>query len=188
MKRIALWLSASVLISGCNLYQSQGTTPATASGNTMGNTAESACGPTAGSGQPEGRGGSGSFPDLESLLAFREQVCQLSEQERMALRDQYRRAETDENVMSQLMLATCRPDQTPGLLANSLVLARNIEETPRGFDALLQLLSAESRSYALLEQRLRDTEQRLENTIEGIRAIEAEMGKGVDTSREAPDE
>ncbi len=116
------------------------------------------------------------FATLESLVIFRHQACQQSEEERDQLLSTYREKTTDEAVLGTLMLATCAPDQTPGLLANSLLEARSLDQPPPGFAAFLDLLAAEAKSYSLLERRLRQTQQKLDDMIEGIRAIEAEMG------------
>lgn len=120
------------------------------------------------------------FHNLESLVTFRHQACQLTVEERDRLLSAYREMTSDEAVLGALMLATCEPDQTPGLLANSLVAARNIERPPPGFPAFLELLAAEAKSYALLERRLRNTQKKLDDMIDGIRAIEAEMGQPTD--------
>lgn len=123
------------------------------------------------------------FPDLESLVTFRQKTCQRPAQERDRMLSAYREATSDEALLKTLMLATCEPDQTPGLLANSLVEARDLQHPPPGFSAFLDLLAAEAKSYSLLDRRLRETRKRLEDMIEGIRTIEAEMGESGETSR-----
>ncbi len=123
------------------------------------------------------------FPSLESLVTFRQQACQRPEEERDRMLRDYREKTTDESVLRTLMLATCAPERTPGLLANSLVEARSLERSPPGFPAFLDLLAAEVQAYSLLERRLRQTQQKLEDMIEGIRAIEAEMGLPADAER-----
>lgn len=117
------------------------------------------------------------FHNLESLVTFRHEGCQLPVEERNQLLEAYREMSSDEAVLGALMLATCEPDRTPGLLANSLVEARSLQDPPPGFPAFLELLEAEAKSYSLLERRLRQTQQKLDDMIQGIRAIEAEMGQ-----------
>ncbi len=56
----------------------------------------------------------------------------------------------------------------------------SIERPPPGFPAFLELLAAEAKSYALLERRLKNTQKKLDDMIDGIRAIEAEMGESTD--------
>lgn len=119
----------------------------------------------------------GEFQSLEALLDFRSQACARSGEEREALLQRFRNDDSPEATMGSLMLATCEPDQTPGLLANSLLAARELEDTPAGFDDLLDLLSAQARAYALVEKQLRRTRRQLDDMVEGIRNIEAEMGE-----------
>lgn len=123
------------------------------------------------------------FPSLESMVTFRQKACQRPEEERDRMLRDYRDKASDESVLRTLMLATCAPEKTPGLLANSLVEARSLERSPPGFSAFLDLLAAEAQAYSLLERRLRQTQQKLEDMIEGIRTIEAEMGLPTDAER-----
>lgn len=116
------------------------------------------------------------FPNLESLVVYRRNACRLPEADRTDLLQEYQANESPTGIMATLMLASCTPDKTPGLLANSLTAARKLSQAPPGFEALLDLLSAQLRSYSLVEDRLRATETKLERVISGIRKIETEMG------------
>lgn len=117
------------------------------------------------------------FSELESLLVYRERACQLAEDSREQLLRGYQELETPTAVMATLMLASCAPDKTPGLLANSLVAARELDNATPGFKGLLNLLEAQLRSYSLIETELKKTRGRLEEMINGLRQIEAEMGQ-----------
>lgn len=127
--------------------------------------------------RPVGKSEEGVFSELESLLVYRERACRLSEGSRDELLRGYRELETPTAVMATLMLASCAPDKTPGLLANSLVEARRLENNTPGFDGLLSLLEAQLRSYSLIETELKKTRSRLDEMINGLREIEAEMGQ-----------
>jgi hypothetical protein len=118
------------------------------------------------------------FPDLHSLLAYRRSACTLTDREQEGLLKELQVEDSDSSVLAILMLASCAPDQTPGLLANYLVKARAIETGPPGFAEMVALVGAQLRSYSLVERRLREVEARLERMITGIREIEAEMGGG----------
>lgn len=110
---------------------------------------------------------------LSSLLIFRQQVCALPDQNRGQL------LEGDTNypaAITQLMVASCAPEKNPERFSRAVANAWEQRESPPGFFAFLELLEAQLRSYSLLEQRLRTTEQQLEEVIEGIRVIETEMG------------
>lgn len=118
------------------------------------------------------------FTSVQSMLAYRSGVCALPEQQQASLLQEFRVERSDRATLGILMLASCSPDQTPGLLANHLVKAGAIEHAPPGLHELLALMGAQLRSYALVERRLRDTEHRLERMITGLREIEAQMGGG----------
>lgn len=118
------------------------------------------------------------FPNLDSLLSYRRDLCALSGQDQdLVLRESQAEGSDRANLIT-LMLASCAPDQTPGLLANYLAKANDMEYGPAGLEHLVALMTAQLRSYALVERRLRDTENRLERMITGLREIEAEMGGG----------
>lgn len=120
-----------------------------------------------------------------ALLGFRRVQCARPKEERDALIQDYLEQSSRQAVMRTLMLASCAPDQTPGLLANALVQAREMEPHSKNVAALLDLLAAQAESYALLERRLHSTQKKLDDMIRGIRAIEAEMGEaseGAETS------
>lgn len=115
-----------------------------------------------------------------ALLGFRRVQCARPKEERDALIQDYLEQSSRQAVMRTLMLASCAPDQTPGLLANALVQAREMEPHSKNVAALLDLLAAQAESYALLERRLNSTQEKLDDMIRGIRAIEAEMGEAPD--------
>lgn len=125
--------------------------------------------------------------EAQALLGYRRVQCARPKEERDALLQGYLEQSSKQAVMRTLMLASCAPDQTPGLLANALVKARNMEPHPEDVAALLDLLAAQAESYALLERRLNSTQKKLDDMIQGIRAIEAEMGE-TSNGMEAPTE
>ncbi len=121
------------------------------------------------------------FTNLADLLEFRQRVC-LSPPDDTGLVSKQPSALSQNEMFGQLMLATCAPDHTPGRLANLLVEAQTLQSLPPGFQALVDLLSDQYGAYRLLEVRLQKTraelnanEEQLEKTIEGIRAIDAQM-------------
>lgn len=121
------------------------------------------------------------FTNLADLLEFRQRVC-LASPDSNELASKEPSAMSQDEMFAQLMLATCAPDRTPGRLANLLVEAQTLQSLPPGFQALVDLLSDQYGAYRLLEVRLQKTrdalsanEEQLERTIEGIRAIDAQM-------------
>ncbi len=123
--------------------------------------------------------------EANALLGFRRVQCARPKEERDSLVQGYLEQSSRHAVMRALMLATCAPDQTPGLLANALVKARDMEPHSKDVAALLDLLAAQAESYSLLERRLNATQEKLDEMIQGIRAIEAEMGEN-SNGMEAP--
>lgn len=78
------------------------------------------------------------------------------------------------NQLKALMLATCRPARTPGLLKSLLVtIAR--QEWPPEYSALFALLENEYAAYAMLEGKYRQLEERHQKTIDGIGQIERSL-------------
>lgn len=122
------------------------------------------------------------FYRLSDLLEFRQRVC-LSPPEDSAGSVSGDLSELSQDEMfAQLMIATCAPERTPGRLANLLREAQTLDSLPPGFQALVDLLSDHYGAYRMLEDRLQKsraelkaTEAQLEKTIEGIRAIDAQM-------------
>lgn len=121
------------------------------------------------------------FTNLADLLEFRQRVCLAPPDNPEFISKEP--AELSQNeLFAQLMIATCALDRTPGRLANLLVEAQTLRSLPPGFQALVDLLSDQYGAYRMLEVRLQETraalsanEERLEKTIEGIRAIDAQM-------------
>jgi hypothetical protein len=113
---------------------------------------------------------------LSNLLIFRQQVCALPKPDRRQLLQEGGDDGSYPVAITRLMAASCVPEENPELLASAVADAWEQRESPPGFFAFLELLEAQLRSYSLLEERLRTTEQQLEEVIEGIRVIETEMG------------
>lgn len=76
--------------------------------------------------------------------------------------------------LKALMLATCRPARTPGLL-NELLSSVTRYDWPPEYSALFSLLEDEYSAYALLEEKYRQLEERHQKTIDGIGHIEQSL-------------
>lgn len=81
---------------------------------------------------------------------------------------------TAEERMERLLLATCHPESTPGLLREALAGFDSLAAT-ESEQALVNLLRDHARSYRLLEEKNARLAAQLEATINGIRDIETEM-------------
>lgn len=116
------------------------------------------------------------FEDLGRLMVFRQSVCAEAESDRAQAVQPHRDNYPQSALLIDLVLASCEPNQTPGLFAEAVRAARDAPEAPPGFFAFLDLLQTQHSAYMRLDDRRRATEERLEAIVEGIRAIEAEMG------------
>jgi len=127
---------------------------------------------------PEQRAAVAAGPDsgVEAWLVRRQQLCDLPvEGQRDRLRTLAAVAGDPRWDLELVLLASCRPDQTPGILREALArLASDPAWTP-GQLALVALIRDSVRSYAVLESRIADLSSELEATIDGIRAIETDI-------------
>jgi len=123
-------------------------------------------------------------PAAEKWLENRLFLCQLSTAERREQLDQLaaNAATADrEAKFARLLLATCEPDLTPGLLREALSSVGDTQGWTAAEQALVQLVADLSRSYRILEEKNRQLADQLETTIRGIRAIETELD-GMETN------
>lgn len=137
-----------------------------------------------------------SLVPVAQLLAARQVLCRLPTVERDGRLRLYRRffiekegdeaglqSETGAAVSQQthlfyaLMLATCEPHRTPGLMSEMLSAADATGGWPEEHEALLDLLMAERDAYTALNDEYRELLQQHEKTIQGIKNIEAEIDK-----------
>lgn len=113
-------------------------------------------------------------PDVADWLARRSELCVLdTEDQRIQLRQPP--AETEAGRLEQVLLASCQPEYTPGLLREALSALSPDQYTDQAVQDLLQLLQDHARSYRILEERNAQLAAQLEATIDGIRQIEADM-------------
>jgi hypothetical protein len=77
--------------------------------------------------------------------------------------------------LKALMLASCNPARTPGLLNNFLSTITRYTDWPPEYTALFDLLESEYQAYALLEEKYRELETRHQKTIDGIGNIEKSL-------------
>lgn len=110
--------------------------------------------------------------EAATWLLKRQQLCRLDTDERR-LRLRELTGDSDDHRRDQLLLASCEPERTPGLLREALQAIP--EQTEPSLQALLEMIHDHSRSYRVLEEQNAQLTTQLERTIEGIRRIEADM-------------
>jgi hypothetical protein len=72
----------------------------------------------------------------------------------------------------QLLLASCRPDMTPGLLREALVGTSALPDLAASERQLIEMIRDFDRGHRALEQQNAYLKNNLTRTIDGIRAIE----------------
>lgn len=117
------------------------------------------------------------FPALEHLLVYRQRVCAMPAERREQFSRSYPSDGDSTGVKAELMLASCDPGGDLERLHRALSQARDLEKTSPGFEALLELMAAQTDAHRQLQRRLEDQQARMEELVEGIRQIEMEMGQ-----------
>src|SRR5690606_38805653 len=77
--------------------------------------------------------------------------------------------------LKALMLASCKPARTPGLLNNFLNSVEQYDHWPPEYSGLFALLRSEQQAYALLEEKYRELQTLHQETIDGIGNIEQSL-------------
>ncbi|MFZ5654191.1 MAG: hypothetical protein ACOY42_07325 [Pseudomonadota bacterium] len=118
-------------------------------------------------------------PGVEHWLAERERLCRLSPD---AQKSEFKRldgngdAATRHARMAKMILASCQPALTPGLLRQSLGEASRIADLSAAERRLIDLIRAFDESNRILETRNQHLKSELEKTVDGIREIETDIG------------
>ncbi|MAT52554.1 MAG: hypothetical protein CMK32_15355 [Porticoccaceae bacterium] len=116
--------------------------------------------------------------DVSAWLNQRQQLCALApEEQRLRLEALANREGTqlEGDRLERVLLASCRPDLTPGILREALSALQPGSDWTSAQHALVALLWDTARSYQVLETRNTELKNELEKTIDGIRKIEADM-------------
>lgn len=116
---------------------------------------------------------------IERQLATRHALCQLPiEEQRSQLKalaeDSERKSGQD--ALRRLLLASCHPDLTPGILREALSDIYASEGQTESELYLVQIIKDMDQSNRILEEKNRQLRNDLEKTIEGIRDIESDIG------------
>lgn len=114
---------------------------------------------------------------IVDLLMSRELLCALPEVQRSELIRQNPNSANHNQLFERLLLATCEPDKTPGVLSNALIQLHASGELTEAERAFLALIAAQSRTYNHLFDSYQAVKQELEKTIRGIQEIESDMGQ-----------
>ncbi|HLS99469.1 MAG: hypothetical protein WDA10_08925 [Porticoccaceae bacterium] len=114
--------------------------------------------------------------DADHHLLARERLCALPRgEQRLRLMELSTPGRDRGERFSRLLLASCNPEATPGLLRQALGALGDGADFSPGERALVALIRDQARSYRVLEERNAELAARLAETIDGIRDIEADM-------------
>lgn len=116
-------------------------------------------------------------PMGDRWLARRDALCSLpAGEQRAALRrlGQSKAALSRTQQFEQLLLASCRPDMTPGLLREALAGTSALPDLVDSERRLIQMIKDFDLSHRALEQKNAQLKSDLTKTIDGIRDIEDE--------------
>lgn len=111
---------------------------------------------------------------LDKWLLTRQRLCTMpSDEQRIQL--QALATVRGEQSIERVFLASCNPEQTPGLLREALSNLDPQDDWSSGQYALLAMIQDHARSYRILEEKNTQLAKQLETTINGIREIETDM-------------
>lgn len=83
----------------------------------------------------------------------------------------------DEDLLNQLLVASCSPATTPGVLNQLLADLTSAGTWPEAYAAFFDLLISGQRAYAAVEKVYLDLKQEHEKTIQGLSEIETQIEK-----------
>ncbi len=83
--------------------------------------------------------------------------------------------QTREDTLDLLMMTTCRPASTPGLLSEVLQSLTKLGPWPEEYLALFGLLNSGQKAYAEVEKLYHDLKSEHEKTIQGLSEIENDI-------------
>lgn len=116
--------------------------------------------------------------DAAQWLSERTRLCQLSMDDRKSKfnqLDEIGSKNLNNETMTRLILASCRPDLTPGLLRQALSDADKISDFSTGEMDFIALIKVFDNSNRILDEKNHDLKDELERTINGIRDIETDL-------------
>lgn len=116
--------------------------------------------------------------DAEKWLSERNILCQLSIDDRKWKFNQIEKIgskSVKNETMTRILLASCRPDLTPGLLRQALNDADKISSFSTREKDFIALIKAFDNSNRILDEKNQQLKAELERTINGIRDIETDL-------------
>ncbi len=116
--------------------------------------------------------------DASLWLSERNRLCKLSvddQKSKFKQLDEIASEGVKEETMTRLILASCRPDLTPGLLRQALGEVERISDFSPSEEEFIALIREFDRSNRILDAKNQELRKELERTINGIRDIETDL-------------
>ncbi len=117
---------------------------------------------------------------IDELLVQRLRICNEAEARRAAviasLKVQVSAANgVDEDLLNQMLAASCSPAKTPGVLNQILADLTSAGTWPEQYAAFFDLMISGQRAYAAVEKVYLDLKSEHEKTIQGLSEIESQI-------------
>lgn len=120
---------------------------------------------------------------VDELLVARLDLCQ-HPAKAASQAEQPAPAADIEAKLDALLLASCRPEATPGLLSQLIADLTKAGTWPKEYAGFFDLLLANQKAYAVVEKMYTDLKTEHEATIQGLGEIEADIELQTKATRE----
>ncbi len=108
-------------------------------------------------------------------LSQRQAICAGLDKVAESVPSKQQFTQTVEDRLNLLMITTCRPASTPGLLSEVLHGLTKLGPWPEEYLALFDLLNSGQKAYASVEKLYHDLKTEHEKTIQGLSEIENDI-------------
>lgn len=112
---------------------------------------------------------------LSERLLKREEYCQLSKAEQTNRMEALSRQDSTDANIELLMLASCKPHMTPGIMRNALVRLKKKKELPKEFQSFFAIMMAQLNASEQLARQQQALIDQLNTTVEELTKIEKDI-------------
>lgn len=122
-------------------------------------------------------------PDLQSqestalsrLLLERDEYCQLAKEEKSDRINQLSKVDSTEANIELLILASCKPHMTPGIMRNALVRLKKKTELPKEYQSFFSIMMAQLNASEKIARQQQALIDQLNTTVEELTKIEKDI-------------
>lgn len=122
-------------------------------------------------------------PDFESqvsttlsrLLLERDEYCQLAKEEKSDRINQLSKVDSTEANIELLILASCKPHMTPGIMRNALVRLKKKTELPKEYQSFFSIMMAQLNASEQIARQQQALIDQLNTTVEELTKIEKDI-------------